>query len=145
LRQSELKAILKDHKLWIQSDGKQGKRAILRNTDLRLANLQRANLQRANLQRANLRGAYLEGANLVGADLYGANLHGAYLEGANLQGADLEGANLMDAKFTTNFKKVRWFECATFSEDQIPWVVLHPKYPKWVNNLKWVKAEQLSA
>ena len=107
---SKLKAILKDHKLWFRSGGKQGKRA-------------------------NLRGAHLERANLQGAILLDANLQGANLQGANLQGA----------KFTTNFKKVDWFNYATFSEDQIPWVVLHPKYPVWVGTLKWVKAKQLSA
>ena len=71
-----MKAILEDHRLWIESDGKQGKRA-------------------------NLRGA----------------------------------------KFATNFKKVGWFECATFSKDQIPWVVLNPRYPKWADTLKWVKVK----
>ena len=91
MRQSELKAILEDHKLWIQSDGKQGKRANLR--------------------------------------------------GADLRGADLSCANLQGAKITTNFKRVGWFNCATFSEDQIPWVVLHPRYHEWAHTLKWVKTE----
>ena len=131
MKQSELKAILKDHKLWIQSDGKQGKRADLRGTDLGIAYLQDVNLAGADLE-----GAYLRGANLVGADLEGANLQGANLRGANLQDADLR-----DAKLTTNFKKVGWFYGATFSEDQIPWVALNPKYPKWAHTLKWVKAK----
>tara|TARA_R110000851_G_scaffold267357_1_gene419844 strand:- start:99 stop:662 length:564 start_codon:yes stop_codon:yes gene_type:complete len=170
LRQSELKAILKDHKLWIQSNGKQGKRAYLVGADLHgadlwgvnlgganleYANLDNANLQGADLQGANLVGAYLVGADLVGADLVGAYLVGAYLQGAdlwratlqhaNLKHANLKHANLQHAKFTTNFKKVRWFDGATFSEDQIPWVVLHPMYPDWADTIKWVKAEQLSA
>ena len=130
LRQSELKAILEDHKLWIQSDGKQGKRANLRGADLRGADLQGTDLQDADLQDAYLQGANLTGANLTGADL---------------TGADLEGANLQGAKFTTNFKKVRWFDDATFSEDQIPWVVLHPRYHEWAHTLKWAKVKQLSA
>ena len=85
MKPSELKVILQDHRLWLESDRKRGKRA--------------------NLQDANLAGA----------------------------------------KFTTNFKKVGWFRNATFSEDQIPWVVLHPKYPKWANNLKWVKVKAEAA
>ena len=125
MKQSELKAILKDHKLWIQSDGKQGKRA---------------SLQGVNLQGANLHGANLYGANLTGADLEDASLYGA-----NLQGVNLRGANLRGAKFTTNFKKIGWFYGATFSEDQIPWVVLHPDYPKWADTLKWVKAKAEAA
>ena len=135
MKPSELKAILKDHKLWIQSDGKQGKRA----------NLQDAYLHGAHLQDANLQDADLRGANLRGADLEDANLQDANLRGANLEDADLEGANLQDAKFTTNLKKVRWLDNATFSQDQIPWVVLHPKYPELAPFLKWVKAKQLSA
>ena len=160
MRQSELKAILKDHKLWIQSNGKQGKRAYLVGADLHGAdlwgvNLGGANLEYANLDNANLRGAHLHSANLQDANLQDANLQdatlwGVYLQGADLQGADLwratlQHANLHGAKFTTNFKKVRWFDGATFSEDQIPWVVLHPMYPDWADTIKWVKAEQLSA
>ena len=135
MRQSELKTILKHHKLWIQSDGREGERA----------NLMGAYLAGANLQGANLQGAYLRGASLQGVNLQGAYLAGADLQGADLQDADLEDANLQGAKFSTNFKKAAWFDKATFSEDQIPWVVLHPKYPKWADTLKWVKVKQLSA
>ena len=125
MKPSELKVILQDHRLWLESDRKRGKRA--------------------NLQDANLRGANLWYANLRGANLWGADLRGAYLRDANLRGANLQDANLAGAKFTTNFKKVGWFRNATFSEDQIPWVVLHPKYPKWANNLKWVKVKAEAA
>ena len=145
MRQSELKAILEDHKLWNQSDGKQGKCANLRDAHLRGANLGGVNLQDADLQDADLRNANLRNANLQYANLQGAYLQNANLQGAYLHGAYLHDANLRGAKFTTNFKKVGWFECATFSEDQMPWVVLHPRYPKWADTLKWVKAKQLSA
>ena len=150
MKQSELKAILKDHKLWIQSDGKQGKRASLQGANLAGVNLTEADLTEANLrgadlQNANLQNANLRGANLRGAYLYGANLRGADLQDANLQDADFSDANLRDAKFTTNFKKVRWFCGATFSEDQLPWVVLNPKYPQWAHTLKWVKAKAEAA
>tara|TARA_R110000851_G_scaffold55946_1_gene130919 strand:- start:41 stop:448 length:408 start_codon:yes stop_codon:yes gene_type:complete len=131
MKQSELKAILQDHHLWNQSDGKQGKRATLGG-----ANLQGADLENADLRAANLRAANLHGANLQGAYLQDANL-----QGADLQGADLWRATLQHAKFTTNFKKVRWFDHTTFSEDQIPWVVLHPRYLQWAHTLKWVKAK----
>ena len=79
------------HKLWVDSSYKEGKRA----------NLQEANLQGANLKEANLSGANLSGANLLGANLVGANLQDANLYGANLQGANLHGAylgNLHEAK-----------------------------------------------
>ena len=79
MKPSELKTILDQHRLWVESNQKQGTRA-------------------------------------------------------NLQSADLRGAT-----FTTNFKKVEWFEEATFSEDQIAWVCLHPKFHECAGTLKWVK------
>jgi uncharacterized protein YjbI with pentapeptide repeats len=54
LRNEELETILAEHKIWIDSQKKEGKRADLRG--------------------ANLEDAGLEGANLEGADLWGANL-----------------------------------------------------------------------
>ena len=147
---TKLKVILDQHKLWIESDHQEGKRANLRGANLRGANLQSAYLMGAYLQSANLMGAYLQSANLQSADLQSADLLGARLLGANLQGANLqsaylEGANLEGATFDLNFKKVFNFRHATFSEDQIAWVCLHPKYHKWASTLKWVKAERLSA
>ena len=147
---TELKVILDQHKLWIESGRKKGKRAYLEGAYLVGVNLQGAYLVGANLQGANLWGAHLLGANLESANLRdayleGANLRDAYLEGANLQGADLQGADLQGATFDLNFKKVAYFQNATFSEDQIAWVCLHPKYHEWASTLKWVKAERLSA
>ncbi len=140
MKPSELKAILEDHRLWVESVYKQGKHA-----NLRSANLWGADLQGANLRGANLYGADLQGADLYGAYLRGANLRGANLRGANLRGANLQYANLQGATFDLNFKQVRWFEKATFSEDQIAWVCLNPRFPEWADTLKWVKAEKLSA
>ena len=102
---TELKAILAQHKLWIESGRKKGKRA----------------------------------------DLQGVRLQRAHLEGANLWGAYLWGTNLQGATFDLNFKKIAYFRHATFSEDQIAWVCLHPKYHEWADTLKWMKAERLSA
>ena len=80
MEQTELKDILEQHRLWIESNGVQGKRA----------NLKDADLTGAYLHRANLTGANLGGADLTGETcLTGANLEGANLEGANLQGAIL--------------------------------------------------------
>ena len=100
MKPSKLKAILEDHRLWVESGYKQGKRA---------------------------------------------NLRGAYLRGANLRGTDLGGANLRGATFDLNFKKVAYFQNATFSEDQIAWVCLHPRFSEWASTLKWVKSDKLSA
>jgi hypothetical protein len=98
----DIKKILEDHKLWLETGGKEGKRAYLRGADLSEADLQRANfsdadLQRADLRRANLSDADLDEAYLIGADLVDADLRGAYLRRANLNGADFRGAYLIGA------------------------------------------------
>ena len=76
---SELKEILEQHKLWLETNGVQG---------------ERADLTRAYLRGANLEGADLRYANLTGADLRYVNLYYANLTDANLTGADLRYANL---------------------------------------------------
>jgi len=60
----ELDRLMKLHREWLESGGKNG--------------------ERANLEGAYLKGAYLKGANLEGAHLEGANLEGANLKWANL-------------------------------------------------------------
>jgi hypothetical protein len=94
-----LPEILRKHKLWIETEGKEGECADLRGAylegvNLREANLHGANLYKAYLKDANLLGANLSRANLKGAYLMGANLHAVNFEGVNLQGASLQGANL---------------------------------------------------
>lgn len=106
----ELKKILNDHRRWLKSEGKKGKRA-----NLAYAKLKEADLYAACLSRINLQGADLQGADLSEADLYGANLQdanlvdailewasldGAKLNGADLQGADLRWANLEGTNLT---------------------------------------------
>jgi hypothetical protein len=73
-RRDKLPSILAAHALWLDTDGREGKRA-----DLHGANLQGSQLVGARLQKANLRGAKLGGANFTGADLRGADLRGASL------------------------------------------------------------------
>ncbi|MEI6598527.1 MAG: pentapeptide repeat-containing protein [bacterium] len=104
---SELKEILEQHKLWIKTNGAEGKRANLVGANLTGAYLERANLERANLEdvsfinvnlyNANLHGANLRDANLSDADLNCAKLSYADLRGANLRGANLNGPDLSNA------------------------------------------------
>ena len=54
MNSTELKEILDQHKLWLKSDGKEGKRADLRKANLKGANLSKANLSGANLSKADL-------------------------------------------------------------------------------------------
>ena len=123
ITEEELKTILEQHKLWLNSNGKEGKRADLTRADLTGADLSRANLRCAELSGANLTDAILYGVNLTRANLTGANLtdvcleyanltgayltrayltcanlSGAYLTCANLTGADLSGADLINSE-----------------------------------------------
>ena len=77
----KLTETLAEHKLWLETDFKEGK----------YADLERANLSGANLKRANLTGATLKRANLSGAILSFADLSDADLERANLSGTRLWG------------------------------------------------------
>ena len=107
MEQTELKEILEQHRLWIESNFVQGKCADLEGARLEGARLEGAKLSGANLQGAsfylaNLKGANLTYADLTGASLYGANLKGASLTDANLTGADLSYADLSRADLRAN-------------------------------------------
>jgi hypothetical protein len=100
ITEEELKTILEQHKLWLDSNGKEGKRANLFGVNLTSANLSGADLAYANLAYANLTDAYLYRANLTRANLRCANLRCANLSGANLYRANLRGADLTRADLT---------------------------------------------
>lgn len=74
-----IKKVLSNHKLWLETCGKEG---------------MRADLHGADLHGAGLRGADLHGADLRWADLSGADLRGADLRGADLRWANLQWANI---------------------------------------------------
>ena len=108
MNSNEMNEILKKHKIWLTSNGKNGCQIELAAdlsyskivaADLRCASLNDSNLTHAKLSYTNLKGAELCFCNLKNADLrYAnlshANLHRAVLQSANLRGADLRGADL---------------------------------------------------
>ena len=88
---------LDQHRLWVESAGKEGVQGHFAGVDLTGVDLTGVNLQGAELQKADLRGAdlsmaNLRNANLVEADLRDTNLLGTEFSGANLMGANLYGA-----------------------------------------------------
>jgi hypothetical protein len=90
ISEEELEQILEDHKKWLESDGKEGKRADLSKANLSHATSQNpilrgANLRRADLTEANLKNADLREANLEMAKLYNANLRKAFLDKSILE------------------------------------------------------------
>ena len=86
---SDLDEILKQHKLWLKSNGKSGSRA----------NLGGAILIGVDLVYEELSGADLSFADLSGAILIGADLSRTFLLGADLTGANFYYANLSEANF----------------------------------------------
>jgi uncharacterized protein YjbI with pentapeptide repeats len=101
----DIKIVLQEvillHRKWLETEGRDGKRA-----ELRFALLQEADLHDVNLQEADLEGAKLSVADLMRTNLRRANLKGADLwmadlKDANLQGAELQGANLADVTSLT--------------------------------------------
>ena len=65
------------------------------------------------------------------ADLQGADLRGAYLVDAYLIDADLRGA-----RFSTNIRDCSSFSYAKFTPDTLPWLILHPGWPKWKDTVQ---------
>jgi len=94
----EFAEVLDQHRLWVESAGKEGMRGEFSSANLAGADLTAANLQGALLQKVNLRGSDLSMANLRGADLVEADLREANLLGAEFSGANLMGANLYGAQ-----------------------------------------------
>ena len=110
ITEEELKEILEQHKLWLDSNEKEGKCADLTDADLTWADLTGANLTSAdlrgsnlnfaNLRRADLTSADLSHTNLTSVDLSGAVLTDADLTDTDLRRADLAFANLSDANLS---------------------------------------------
>ena len=89
MKQKELDERIAQHKRWLDTEGKSGKKLYLCKEDLR-----GACLRGADLRGACLRGADLSEADLREADLREADPRSADLSGADLHGADLRGANI---------------------------------------------------
>ena len=98
INKDDLSKILAEHKKWIYSNKKEGKRADLSKASLYSANLSKASLYSANLIGANLSKAYLGEANLIGADLREADLRVSSMRGATFIWAGMCLATLDNLK-----------------------------------------------
>lgn len=83
---------LRQHLKWVESDGHDGRRAVMVGWYLGRAHLAQANLSGADLRRVNFANANLHGAKLICSDMREANLMYANLSEADMRGAALEGA-----------------------------------------------------
>ena len=94
-----LTEILRQHKIWLDSDGREGKRANLYGEDLRHADLRGADLRSVNMRGAildnlDLSDACFEDADLAEASLKYIHAPKGLFQRANLAGSDFEGATL---------------------------------------------------
>ncbi len=93
LKLDELRLVADAHLQWLQSEGRDGRRANLSGQDL-----SGLDLQGIYLPEANLRGATLVGTNFSQADLQGADFSQSILERTNFRQTKLEGANFSRAE-----------------------------------------------
>jgi uncharacterized protein YjbI with pentapeptide repeats len=98
--ENELKEILRKHEAWLESEGRQGERAFLKNADLSRVDLSQADLSQAYLRQADLSGVDFSRADLSKADLRIADLRGANLWRAALSETRFVGANLSEARLS---------------------------------------------
>ena len=102
----EIKVILDNHRLWLKTGHKQGKRANLSFCDLHFFDLSDRVFDYADLSRANL-----ECSNLSHSSFNNTNLYDAKLMLADLSYCDFTSANLDDVQC-----KSTKFQCSMFSD-----------------------------
>src|SRR5205809_6343630 len=88
LQPGEIDGKVEGHRLWLESGGKEGKRADLTDKTLNLG---------SQLKGINLQGAILNGANFGDADLTDTNFQRAELRRANFGKAALRRTNFREA------------------------------------------------
>ena len=94
---TNLPEILQQHRLWLTTNGKEGRSANLSGADLSGVDLSGVDLSRASLRDAIMSGVDLSRASLRDAILRDADLSGSDLSHADLRDADLSGADLSHA------------------------------------------------
>jgi uncharacterized protein YjbI with pentapeptide repeats len=101
-----VKALIEEHRLWVESNGEQGRRAIFR--DL---NLNGYDFSNQRLSGATFRGQDLTHANFTGAELVEADFSDCQLQGANFSNSLLHRSNLTQSKaHKTSFKAAQLVE-----------------------------------
>src|SRR3981081_103143 len=87
LSPGEVEQRLAAHRLYLQTERRQGRRANFASTDLSGLNFSGLYLRRIKMDRALLRGVDFTGAQLERANMIGATMQYARLDGADLSGA----------------------------------------------------------
>ena len=117
MNKKELKRILEQHRLYINTDGEEGEAICLENGE-------------------DISGFDLSKAVLEGALFYNINMQGVDLTGADLYGVVFEGCNLIDAKFSIEIRECCDLTGASVSKEQLYWLALHPRFKEFLPTLK---------
>ena len=80
MNQQELDQIIENHKLWLESNGNQGKQANLDGETLNYLNLQNADLKSCTFEKSNLQHANLNSSRTWKTSFQNTNLNSAILE-----------------------------------------------------------------
>ena len=139
LTRKDLREIIENHILWLDSQGETGHQADFSGKNLAYADLvdarlpegllQKANLKAADLTLADLRGANLVQANLAEATLLGTQLQQASLQAAVLQGAtgllspQLAGANLFGAVLPESISPIEGLKLVRGTAEKAGWLM----------------------
>ena len=91
----KLEEVLYDHKLWLDTDGKQGKKADLSFTSFRNHNLSNLDLRYAKLNNSNF-----SGLSINNTDFRYANINESLWKGVTLTCVDLRDAEIQDSFFS---------------------------------------------
>src|SRR5271170_4587535 len=97
LSTEEIEQILASHRLYLETEYREGHRANFSSADLTGRDFSGLNLRGIKMDRAVLRCADFTGAHLQRANLIGAIAEGARFDRVDLSGTRLSGANLVSA------------------------------------------------
>lgn len=139
--EKELKELLAQHKIWLQTKGKSGHQVILSDADLTNANLPNTDLTQTQLMRTNLTGANLHGSifkdentifsvELDRADLSHSTLFGVRLDDVKLNQTDLDHAIFEPAANPRpqEIAKAKNIEFLTYQNNPAPLALLRKSF-----------------
>ena len=98
ITKEELEDILKSHEIWLGSDGKEGKKAILKRVNLKKIDLRGRDLRKIDMRQSDLAFCKLDDANLAGATISDVNFFKSSLNRCNFSGANAPNSNFSGVK-----------------------------------------------
>ncbi len=127
--QDEVRAMAAQHQLWLESGGKEGRRAAFRGDRFRRADFSGLFLPEASFRGADLRGVRFRAANLSRVDFAEADLTSVDFSQALLDGASFQRAQLSHANFSNiGGQEADFSQCegvgTNFNAARLEWAVL---------------------